>query len=376
MNNIDIGIFKKILLVRLRDSYYNVDTKRINKTAIKNKISQEDTGINIKYKLIGNLTNIIELSEYLTGIISKLLIYNPNDISHDLLITSDTILCTTWIENLKTKYIAKNKKSSLISTKKFIIGLNILAYFYTLYTNSLSIEICNTNILLSYTNIINLLLYININNINVYPDNYNINTDYNSCKNIILAMNKSKDYISNIIKPSSNILVEEYLKTKKIVNKEKKLRYSLWFIHYGDTQYGECFSCLKSIEIDDPSWHCGHIISNANGGAKELGNTRPVCVKCNLDMSKQHMYQYMIYNNKLGCKNLVNDILDDNEIVIIDKYKNNLKIYNKRIECINILEETKILPKAILKWWRNEIKTDSTDHLNIIKSYLESKLSL
>ena len=40
------------------------------------------------------------------------------------------------------------------------------------------------------------------------------------------------------------------------------------------------------------SFHCGHVISEADGGPTTVDNLRPVCATCNLSMRTQNMEKF------------------------------------------------------------------------------------
>lgn len=190
--------------------------------------------------------------------------------------------------------------------------------------------------------------------------------------------NKNEDNIKLIQeqfnKKELNEFVDRSIKKYGKSSASLKLRLKLWYSMFGEKEIGNCFCCLKVIQIDDPSWHCGHILAAANGGKKSLENLKPVCVKCNLDMRKQHMYQYMIYNDTEGITNLLNILytLSKEESKLINKFRI-MKI--KYTNCLNILNhylENKLMPKLVIEWFKREIKTEDEEHLNNTLNFLMS----
>jgi 5-methylcytosine-specific restriction endonuclease McrA len=57
--------------------------------------------------------------------------------------------------------------------------------------------------------------------------------------------------------------------------------------------------CCKIEEIKQGSFHCGHVISEKNGGKIELNNLRPICQGCNLSMGTTDMNEYIIRHGYL-----------------------------------------------------------------------------
>jgi 5-methylcytosine-specific restriction endonuclease McrA len=47
--------------------------------------------------------------------------------------------------------------------------------------------------------------------------------------------------------------------------------------------------CCKSNNIDMLNFHCGHVVSDAEGGNTELSNLRPICSVCNSSMGSMNM---------------------------------------------------------------------------------------
>ena len=50
--------------------------------------------------------------------------------------------------------------------------------------------------------------------------------------------------------------------------------------------------CCGVNEIKMNSFHCGHVISEADGGPTTVDNLRPVCATCNLSMRTQNMVKF------------------------------------------------------------------------------------
>jgi len=54
----------------------------------------------------------------------------------------------------------------------------------------------------------------------------------------------------------------------------------------------KCLAC-KITGISIRHFHCGHYISEANGGDMSITNLRPICANCNLSMSTMNMSEYI-----------------------------------------------------------------------------------
>lgn len=113
------------------------------------------------------------------------------------------------------------------------------------------------------------------------------------------------------------------------------LKALVWNKYIGEEKgTGYCQCCRKNI-IKQISFHCGHIISERNGGSTTLNNLIPLCQTCNLSMGRQNMNdfvkKYGFHENELDNslpkrtinktkKKLVNNIdnINNNGIVIKD----------------------------------------------------------
>jgi len=67
----------------------------------------------------------------------------------------------------------------------------------------------------------------------------------------------------------------------------KLLRSKVWRLAFESHIKGNCYICDEIIDYDN--FHCGHIISEYNGGLTECKNLRPVCAVCNKSCSIYNM---------------------------------------------------------------------------------------
>jgi hypothetical protein len=72
-----------------------------------------------------------------------------------------------------------------------------------------------------------------------------------------------------------------------------KLRMCVWNRYFGNSENGMCPICDKKIRVGKNGFHCGHIISEANGGVTDLDNLRPICGDCNIDMGSTNWDDYI-----------------------------------------------------------------------------------
>ena len=79
---------------------------------------------------------------------------------------------------------------------------------------------------------------------------------------------------------------------KKIIS--PKLRIQVWKKHFGDEYESVCpfYKCETIINSGLNGFHCGHIISEFNGGETILENLKPICSKCNSKMGTEDWKTY------------------------------------------------------------------------------------
>jgi hypothetical protein len=71
------------------------------------------------------------------------------------------------------------------------------------------------------------------------------------------------------------------------------LKALVWNKYIGEEKgIGYCQCCRKNV-IKQISFHCGHIISERNGGSTTLNNLIPLCQTCNLSMGRQNMNEFV-----------------------------------------------------------------------------------
>ena len=69
----------------------------------------------------------------------------------------------------------------------------------------------------------------------------------------------------------------------------KALKDSVWSKYVGDDKGQAMCHCCGMRQIKMNSFHCGHVVAEARGGATHLDNLRPVCALCNLSMGTRDM---------------------------------------------------------------------------------------
>lgn len=79
-------------------------------------------------------------------------------------------------------------------------------------------------------------------------------------------------------------------KNKKKIAPHKRIL--CWNTYIGEEIGKTLCLCCKAFYITPFTFHCGHIIAEANGGSLAIENLRPVCDKCNISMGTQDMREF------------------------------------------------------------------------------------
>lgn len=103
---------------------------------------------------------------------------------------------------------------------------------------------------------------------------------------------KQRILMNRVYKPIKEQLMIITTVTKKKQNISHSLRVNCWHKYIGeDVGKAKCL-CCKSNNITQLSFHCGHLIAEANGGKTDVHNLRPICSACNLSMGTESMRDY------------------------------------------------------------------------------------
>lgn len=81
----------------------------------------------------------------------------------------------------------------------------------------------------------------------------------------------------------------EAVKKKSIPKVVKDLAWNKWVGE--DVARTKCMCCGVN-EIKMSSFHCGHVVAEANGGSITVDNLRPICAACNLSMKTENLDEF------------------------------------------------------------------------------------
>ena len=141
---------------------------------------------------------------------------------------------------------------------------------------------------------------------------------------------------------STLLEIEKFLSDRKKVVKGKipnKLRTSVWRKYSNGKMDCKCFCCKCNISWE--KWHCGHIVSERNGGKIEESNLIPVCGQCNSAMGTANMHEYMVVSGfcegvPIHAMYLFTIIKDDTELVLSQSMKYHKADFTRIKNALNI----------------------------------------
>ena len=70
------------------------------------------------------------------------------------------------------------------------------------------------------------------------------------------------------------------------------LKRKVWHVYLGEENGVGLCTCCGISKINQFSFHCGHVISEKNGGEMKVDNLRPICQNCNSSMGTKNMNEF------------------------------------------------------------------------------------
>lgn len=100
----------------------------------------------------------------------------------------------------------------------------------------------------------------------------------------------------NGISPTNFAAEKEKAKRKRKHTISKPTKLKVWVNQFGNAGVGLCPVC-KTNEISPFTFHCGHKISEKNGGPAHAVNLIALCATCNLSMGSMNYDDFIITHN-------------------------------------------------------------------------------
>jgi 5-methylcytosine-specific restriction endonuclease McrA len=110
------------------------------------------------------------------------------------------------------------------------------------------------------------------------------------------------NFIDYLLNYSDDIELDSIIKPK--IKLSSKMRNDVWTKRNDKLLIGKCHVCQEDINYHN--FHCGHIISEKNGGLILLDNLEPICMQCNLTMGTENLIDYK--NKLMGFRKNINYI--------------------------------------------------------------------
>jgi hypothetical protein len=123
----------------------------------------------------------------------------------------------------------------------------------------------------------------------ILKDYAKIKEENKEIKQELIKIRNEMHNFKKIIQP------DQFEKSSVEKTKEKKkippnFRMLVWDKNIGLDKGKSLCLCCKKREITQMDFHCGHIISEANGGKLHVDNLLPICAVCNYSMGTENLY--------------------------------------------------------------------------------------
>ena len=96
----------------------------------------------------------------------------------------------------------------------------------------------------------------------------------------------------------------------------KALKRMVWDKHIGEEIGKALCKCCNLTAITQMSFHCGHIIAEANGGETNVDNLLPICELCNKSMGTTNLFEF---KKKMETNNLEVPIMKEQPIKLMQE---------------------------------------------------------
>jgi hypothetical protein len=106
--------------------------------------------------------------------------------------------------------------------------------------------------------------------------------------NAVAAVDKAKP----IAKPKADDKPTAPKPVQKKRNIPKRVKDLSWEKWVGKDVATHACLCCEKTEIRMNSFHCGHVLAEADGGLTEPDNLRPICADCNLSMGRENFNDF------------------------------------------------------------------------------------
>jgi hypothetical protein len=278
LKNPDYFIFKNKLIVAIvnNEKLYLIDGQhRLNMIHQLYLIYNID---DMAYICYFNVNNDEEMRK-LFNEINKDSYKNQNYISLDDFKINIYDLCKIFLEKEYGEFFSKKKntKTNIYTIGEFVDKIINTNYFLNKSIENFMDDLKDKNNI--FYKLISYQDYFIEDKSSFYVD------EHNNISNRLIFSLKNNNFIDYFV--DNNVIPDHRFKYKK-QKIQPKLRIEVWRKEFGNNDTGKCPLCCNIINNSKNGFHCSHIISEYNGGKKEIDNLRPLCEKCNLKMGKNN----------------------------------------------------------------------------------------
>jgi hypothetical protein len=125
-------------------------------------------------------------------------------------------------------------------------------------------------------------------------------SDEDSSDDSVISFDSDVYHVGYILVSDDEDSCDEKVKTtqNKHSKKRKKsiplaVKKIVWNKYIGENIGKHKCYCCRLTDITQISFHCGHVISESNGGKINIENLRPICQNCNSSMGTKNMDEFI-----------------------------------------------------------------------------------
>lgn len=204
-------------------------------------------------------------------------------------------------------------------------------------------------------------------------------TEYvcNVCNKTYIKKHAYDKHITYCKDTSGDIIMTQPLSStykKKTIPKALKIK--VWNKYIGEEIGKAKCCCCELTDITQSKFHCGHILSEVNGGELHIDNLKPICESCNKSMGVTNMVDFkkQLISNDMTVDTTANTI-NDKLNSIIKQYND---IYNhvmqRRVD-LNISDRSSGY-ELIISGFDSSNNIDLDTHRIFLDTYVRNQIKM
>lgn len=116
----------------------------------------------------------------------------------------------------------------------------------------------------------------------------------------------------------------------------KALKRIVWNTHIGEEIGKAPCKCCNLTEITQMSFHCGHIIAEANGGETNVDNLLPICELCNKSMGTTNLLEFKQKMKSDTSTQIIGKLSQSSQNITVNQKYNLKLLLDKTKKCIRL----------------------------------------